>query len=116
MDSERQPAQNPQHKIVRAPILYTGGFENEKQYCRGSDGQKRFLYKRCQGFFSCHDNLLFKLLALFLFLFFRNGYQRIHILFDCFVFLRFGACGFVFREKRFFFCDKCGEFRIQLFR
>lgn len=116
MDSERQSAQKPQQKIVRATILCASGFENEKKYCRGSNGQKRFLYKRFLGFFSCHDNLLFKLLALFLLLFFRNGQQRVHILFDCLVFLRFGACRFVFCEKHFLFCGKCSKLCIQLFR
>lgn len=103
MDSERQSAQKPQRKIVRDPVLCAGGFENEKQHCRDSDGQKRILYKRHQQFFSCHDGLLFKLLALFLFLLFRNRQQRVHILSDGLVFLRFGACRFVFRKKRFLF-------------
>lgn len=36
-----------------------------------------------------------------LFLFLWNGQQRIHILFDSFVFLCFGSCGFVLCKEPF---------------
>ena len=65
---------------------------------------------------SVFQRKLFKFISPLLFLFLWNGQQCIYILFDSFVFLCFGSCGFVLCKEPFLFCSKIGKLRFHAFR